>query len=79
MSFSVSVIDQGLFEENLINTTDKSEGKFGITVQPEDIETRGLADCGDKTSFFSLDTFYFWGIKLFPGGICVQNFVLREP
>lgn len=56
-----SVIHQGLSEGTLIDTTDKSEGKVGITVQHEDVETRDLAECGDRTSAFSLDMFYFWG------------------
>lgn len=55
-----SVIHQGLSEGKLINTTDKSEGKVGITVHREDVETRDLAECGDGTSAFSLDMLYFW-------------------
>lgn len=56
-----SVIHQGLSEGNLINTTDKSEAKVGLTIQHEDVATRDLAERGDRTSSFSLNMFYFGG------------------
>lgn len=44
-----SVIDQGLFQGSLINSTDISKGKIGTTMQQDDVDKWGLS----KTSYFA--------------------------